>query len=65
MQEHWATYGRNYYQRYDYEGLSTADAAKVFAQIDAHMAVFEAMTPGNKTTNFSYKDSVDGSVSKN
>jgi phosphoglucomutase len=28
---HWAEYGRNYYQRYDYENLETPDADKVFA----------------------------------
>ena len=23
VRDHWAQYGRNYYQRYDYEGLET------------------------------------------
>ena len=27
---HWHEYGRNYYQRYDYENLETPDADKVF-----------------------------------
>jgi phosphoglucomutase len=27
---HWAEFGRNYYSRYDYENLETADADKVF-----------------------------------
>ena len=30
VKEHWAQYGRNYYQRYDYEGLTTAQAGQVF-----------------------------------
>jgi len=33
VRDHWAEYGRNYYQRYDYEGVETADAEKVFARI--------------------------------
>ena len=32
---HWAEYGRNYYQRYDYENLETAQADKVFAQLES------------------------------
>ena len=38
VKEHWMIYGRNYYQRYDYEGLETARADQVFAQLDAFMA---------------------------
>lgn len=30
VKAHWNEYGRNYYQRYDYENLETADADKVF-----------------------------------
>lgn len=26
VRDHWAQYGRNYYQRYDYEGLETEQA---------------------------------------
>lgn len=33
VREHWAEYGRNYYQRYDYEGVDTDAAEKVFARI--------------------------------
>lgn len=35
VRDHWATYGRNYYQRYDYENLETEAANKVFAQIES------------------------------
>ena len=27
--QHWAKYGRNYYSRYDYEGVSSEDAKTV------------------------------------
>jgi phosphoglucomutase len=35
VKDHWATYGRNYYRRYDYENLETEAANKVFAQIES------------------------------
>uniref|UniRef100_A0A7S3CRG0 phosphoglucomutase (alpha-D-glucose-1,6-bisphosphate-dependent) n=1 Tax=Strombidium rassoulzadegani TaxID=1082188 RepID=A0A7S3CRG0_9SPIT len=65
VREHWQAYGRNYYRRYDYEGLETEAADKVFAQIESQFGVFEAESEGNSSTNFTYNDPVDGSVSKN
>jgi phosphoglucomutase len=65
VKAHWAEYGRNYYQRYDYENLDTPDADKVFKQLDAEMEVFKAEAEGNTAVNFTYTDPVDGSVSKN
>ena len=38
VRDHWTQYGRNYYQRYDYEGLETEQAGRVFAQLDTFMA---------------------------
>lgn len=37
VRDHWAQYGRNYYQRYDYEGLETEQAQRVFAELDSFM----------------------------
>lgn len=65
VKQHWAEYGRNYYQRYDYENLSTEDADKVFDQVKASMAGFQGETEGNTAIIFDYTDPVDGSVSKN
>lgn len=65
VKAHWAEYGRNYYQRYDYENLETADADKVFKQLESQMSVFEAEGAGNTAVNFSYTDPVDHSVSAN
>eukprot|EP00347_Sterkiella_histriomuscorum_P009866 403339574 len=65
VQAHWAEYGRNYYQRYDYENLETADADKVFKQLESQMSVFEQEAQGNTAVNFSYTDPVDHSVSNN
>jgi phosphoglucomutase len=63
--QHWADYGRNYYQRYDYENLETPDADKVFKQLDSEMEVFRTESEGNTAINFSYTDPIDGSVSAN
>ena len=38
VREHWMQYGRNYYQRYDYEGLEIEQANQVFSQLDAFMS---------------------------
>lgn len=61
----WATYGRNYYSRYDYEGLENEAADKVFARIESQYATFEEEAEGNTATSFSYTDPIDGSVSAN
>ena len=62
---HVKEFGQNYYRRYDYEGLETEAADKVFAQIESQMEVFEKEAEGNTATNFTYTDPVDQSVSKN
>ena len=41
VRDHWATYGRNYYQRYDYEGLETEQAKQVFNTVDTFMAKWQ------------------------
>ena len=63
--DHWKEFGRNYYRRYDYENLETEAANKIFAQIESQFSVFEGEAEGNTSTNFTYTDPVDGSVSKN
>ncbi len=67
LAQHWATYGRNYYSRHDYEAIETARA-------DAMMETLRAKLPnlaGQKVQgmtiaaadDFSYTDPVDGSIS--
>jgi phosphoglucomutase len=34
VREHWAYYGRNYYQRYDYENIDSEVAKVVFERIN-------------------------------
>ena len=45
VKDHWTEYGRNYYQRYDYENLPSEDAAKVFASLEEFMVEW-AQTEG-------------------
>ena len=66
---HWEEYGRNYYARYDYEGVekSGADqmmAAMVAAQPKLVNTTHSGMTIA-KADMFEYNDSVDKTISKN
>lgn len=38
VRQHWATYGRNYYTRYDYEGVAADSANQMMDHMRAHFA---------------------------
>ena len=69
VREHWATYGRNYYSRHDYNGLPPWQAEKLMAQLKSR----SCLLPGNvygehriqTVTDFVYSDPVDFSISEN
>eukprot|EP00440_Ansanella_granifera_P058560 gb/GFBE01063468.1/.p1 GENE.gb/GFBE01063468.1/~~gb/GFBE01063468.1/.p1 ORF type:complete len:611 (+),score=203.15 gb/GFBE01063468.1/:1-1833(+) len=67
--EHWKIYGRNYYARYDYEGVDKKKAEEMMKMMgDQSGRLVGQMFGGMKMkTNdvFEYTDPVDGSVSKN
>jgi phosphoglucomutase len=67
--EHWATYGRNYYARHDYEALPTPAADALIAELTASLPDLPGKTVGPLTVamadSFSYLDPVDGSTSAN
>ncbi|WP_428333546.1 alpha-D-glucose phosphate-specific phosphoglucomutase [Novosphingobium sp.] len=67
--EHWATYGRNYYARHDYEALPIAEADALIAELTAKLSTLRGTTFGALTVDvadsFSYLDPVDGSTSAN
>lgn len=69
VREHWAKFGRNFYSRYDYEGLPTEDANGVMTHLRDNFAALTAKQFGKYTVatcdDFSYTDPVDASVSKN
>jgi len=71
VQEHWKTYGRNFYTRYDYEEVDSAAAKSVMdglvgltksttEQKDAKFGEFSVKLADE----FSYTDPIDGSLSK-
>ena len=66
VRAHWAKFGRNYYCRYDYEGVEAAAADALVASLREKAA---AGAGGGgafalaKADEFSYTDPVDGSVS--
>lgn len=69
VREHWAKFGRNFYSRYDYEGLPTEDANGVMTHLRDNFVALTGKQFGKYTVatcdDFSYTDPVDASVSKN
>ncbi|MEQ1534093.1 MAG: alpha-D-glucose phosphate-specific phosphoglucomutase [Sideroxydans sp.] len=69
VREHWAKFGRNFYSRYDYEGLPTEDANGVMTHLRDNFGALTGKQFGKYTVatcdDFSYTDPVDASVSKN
>ena len=69
VQEHWATFGRNYYTRHDYEEVPSDAAAGVMQHIRDQQASLAGTTLAGRTIrsadDFTYLDPVDGSSSAN
>jgi phosphoglucomutase len=67
VRAHWATYGRNYYTRYDYEAVPTEAANEVMVQLRAQLDSLPGAVLGGRTVraadDFSYTDPIDGSTS--
>jgi len=68
LADHWATYGRNYYSRHDFEAIGVPHADAMMAGLRANLATL----PGTQTDgltvksadDFAYTDPVDGSISQ-
>ncbi len=68
VQEHWQTYGRNYYARHDYDGVDSDRANQLMAKLKSQLPNL----PGQQydiyqveySDDFSYTDPVDGSISQ-
>ena len=67
LAEHWATYGRNYYSRHDYEAVASDAANGLMDALRAALPDLAGKTVGELTVamadEFSYLDPVDGSTS--
>jgi phosphoglucomutase len=75
VRQHWATYGRHYYTRYDYENVDAGAAKELMAHLvsmqsslsDVNKLIKEIRSDVSDVVaadEFEYKDPVDGSVSK-
>jgi len=66
-QQHWATYGRNYYTRHDYEAIDGERAKALMGELVQRLSGLKGQVlAGQEVTladDFSYTDPVDGSVS--
>merc|ERR1712099_149441 len=66
--KHWAKYGRNYYCRWDFEGMDKAGATAMMDKMRADTSTNTGKTVGGYTIatadDFTYVDPVDGSVAK-
>ena len=67
--EHWNKFGRNFFSRYDYEGVESDKAEKVIAEVRSFV---DGASKGDKlgdfevdfADDFAYTDPVDGSVAE-
>jgi phosphoglucomutase len=68
MAEHWATYGRDYYSRHDYEGVDKPAAEGLMNALRASLAALPGREVQGLTVtaadDFAYTDPVDGSTAK-
>ncbi len=67
VREHWASYGRNYYTRHDYEEVDAAIANRLVADLRATLPGLAGQNFGDLQVayadDFTYHDPVDGSTS--
>lgn len=66
VEKHWAKYGRNYYCRWDFEGMDKAKCNQMMDNMRSSFAANTGKTVGKYTIatcdDFTYVDPVDGSV---
>ncbi len=69
VQAHWQEFGRNFYTRYDYEGVETEAANGLMDHLQARLADLPGTALDGCTVeyadNFAYTDPVDNSVAEN
>ena len=68
-EDHWARFGRNYYARHDYEGVDSAAADALMAELRDRLPDLPGTAIGalrvEAADDFAYLDPVDGSESRN
>lgn len=67
VHNHWRSFGRNFYTRYDYEGIESEGAATLMKNLRDQLGSLPGQTLDGRQVayadDFSYTDPVDGSVS--
>lgn len=75
VRQHWTTYGRHYYTRYDYENVDAGAAKELMAclvELQSSLSEVNEIVKGMRSDvskvvhadEFEYKDPIDGSISK-
>ncbi|XP_041014526.1 phosphoglucomutase, cytoplasmic-like [Juglans microcarpa x Juglans regia] len=75
VRQHWATYGRHYYTRYDYENVDAGAAKELMVylvKLQSSLSEVDEIVKGTPSDvskvvhadEFEYKDPIDGSISK-
>ena len=68
LEAHWRSYGRNYYSRHDYEGVSADGAGQLIDTLRSSGPALQGKRYGDYEVafcdDFAYTDPVDGSVSE-
>ncbi|MBD0269637.1 MAG: alpha-D-glucose phosphate-specific phosphoglucomutase [Cyanobacteria bacterium Co-bin8] len=68
VQDHWRTYGRNYYSRHDYEAVDSDPANTLMENLRSAVGSMPGQRFGQYEVayadDFSYTDPIDGSISK-
>ncbi len=68
VKDHWATYGRNYYSRHDFEGVDKTVANELMDGLRSQLPTLKDQRLGSYTVSyaddFSYTDPIDNSVSQ-
>jgi phosphoglucomutase len=67
VEEHWRSYGRSYFQRHDYEGLTAQTANEMMDELRLKLSSLPGTILAGasvvKADDFQYTDPIDGSVS--
>jgi len=68
VEDHWHSFGRDYYTRHDYEAVDSSAANQLMHTLEAKLPTLVgtslSATEVTSADNFSYTDPVDGSVAK-
>jgi phosphoglucomutase len=66
VRDHWRRFGRNYYSRHDYEGVASAAADDLMANLRSRLGALAGTSLGGRTVktadDFAYTDPIDGST---